>query len=157
MILKKTGIRKRKLEPNPQGKRVFRLYRKISLIHCWLVYHMADSDLFLSPKKTPKKTNIFGYFGKIFFFFILKIIISSPGALLQVSLSSYAMAYCPSVSRPSLAFPIIDISSRTINWIELKLSVRHCGRHGSHLETQKFRIAKILPFRYPRWLPWLPY
>ena len=32
-----------------------------------------------------------------------------------------------SVRRPSLAFPIFDISPRTINWIELKLSGRHCG------------------------------
>ena len=33
----------------------------------------------------------------------------------------------PVVSRPSLAFHIFDVSSRTISWIELKLSGRHCG------------------------------
>ena len=42
--------------------------------------------------------------------------------------SAYAMACCPfSVRHPLLAFHICDISSRTISWIEQKLSERHCG------------------------------
>ena len=101
-----------------------------------------------------------------------------------------------SLRRPSLAFHIFDISSRTISWIEVKLSRRHCsninsellisfrsdiqdGRHGGHLEilktlppkpkvqlgwnlvrgivaTWRFRIAKIVPFRCPRWPQWRP-
>ena len=49
------------------------------------------------------------------------------------SRSAYAMACCPSsihlsfVIHLSLPFHIFDISSRTISWIELKLSGRHCG------------------------------
>ena len=67
-------------------------------------------------------------------------IFSSPGALLQVSLCSGLL----SVIRPSLAFHIFDISSRTISWIKLKLSRRHCG-------NMEIQIAKIVQFRYPRW------
>ena len=44
------------------------------------------------------------------------------------SRSAYAMACCPSsVRRPSLAFHIFDISSRTISWVKLKLRGKHCG------------------------------
>ena len=46
-------------------------------------------------------------------------LISSPGVSLCHGLLS--------VVRPSLAFHIFDISSRTVSWIELKLSGRHCG------------------------------
>ena len=43
------------------------------------------------------------------------------------SRSVYAPACCPSsVRHQSLAFHIFDISSRTISWIEMKLSGRHC-------------------------------
>ena len=45
--------------------------------------------------------------------------------------SAYAMACCPLSVRlsfsQSLALHIFDVSSRTISWIELKLSGRHCG------------------------------
>ena len=42
--------------------------------------------------------------------------------------SANAIACCPlSVCRPLLAFHILKISSRTISWIELKHSGRHCG------------------------------
>ena len=61
-------------------------------------------------------------------------LVSSTG---ESSRSAHAMACCPLSVRPSvvrrpsvhpaLAFSIFDISSRTISWIELKLSVRHCG------------------------------
>ena len=50
------------------------------------------------------------------------LLISSPRALLQVNLCRGLL----SVVRSSLAFHIFDIS-RTISWIELKLSGRHCG------------------------------
>ena len=56
-----------------------------------------------------------------------------------------------SVRHPSLAFHIFDIPSRTIDWIELKLSWMHCG----NMEIQN-RIAKIFPFRYPKWPLWWP-
>ena len=51
------------------------------------------------------------------------VIVSWHGAVLQVS-SCHGLL---SVIRPSLAFHIFDISSRTLSWIELKLSGRHCG------------------------------
>ena len=55
--------------------------------------------------------------------FYYDIYMSSPGALLQVSLCHGLL----SVIRPLLAFHIFYISSRTISWIELKLSWRHYG------------------------------
>ena len=70
------------------------------------------------------------------------LLLSSPGAC---SRSAYAMACCLLSIRPSLAFHSFDISSRTISWIELKLSRRHCG-----VATWRFRIAKTVPFLYPR-------
>ena len=40
-------------------------------------------------------------------------------------------------------------TTKTVSWIEPKLD-------GSITVTQKFRIAKIVPFRYPRWPPRQP-
>ena len=40
---------------------------------------------------------------------------------------------------PSLAFHIFDISSRTISWIELKLSGRHCG----NMEIQNAKVVLL--------------
>ena len=55
-------------------------------------------------------------------------IFSSPGALLQVSLFHGMLSYVRLfIFSPSLAFHIFNISSRTISWIEPKLSGRHCG------------------------------
>ena len=85
--------------------------------------------------------------------------ISSPGAVLQVSLYR---GCCPSsVRRPSLAFHIFDISSRFISWIELKLSVCVCvcvwgGGGGDIVATRRFRIAKFVSFRYPKVLSGRP-
>ena len=74
--------------------------------------------------------------------------ISSPGAVLQVSLYR---GCCPSsVRRPSLAFHIFDISSRFISWIELKLSVcvwgvggggGHCGN--TEIQNCEIRFVPI--------------
>ena len=68
-------------------------------------------------------------------------IISSPGALLQVSLCHGLLSVVPltSVICSSLPFHIFDISSRTISWSELKL-VRGI------VATLRFRTAKIVPF-----------
>ena len=79
--------------------------------------------------------------------------ISSPGALLQVT---YAMTCCPSV-RPSLAFHIFDISSRTISWIELKLKGRHCGnmeiQNSKNRSVPISKMAAILKFFKRHLLP----
>ena len=63
------------------------------------------------------------------------VFISLPGAAPDQSMSWSV------VRRPSLAFHIFDISSRTISCIDLKLSWRHRG-------NMEIQIAKIVPFRY---------
>ena len=57
---------------------------------------------------------------------------------------AYAMACCPSSdrrpsARPSLAFHFFDISSRTISWNELKLSVEALWQHGDSELLKSFR------------------
>ena len=102
------------------------------------------------------------------------------------SRSAYAMACCPSSVRPSLAFHIFNISSGTISLMVggivatwrvriakiamaaiLKFFKLHllpnrksdCQSRNLMVgigATQRFRIAKIVLFQYPRWSPWRP-
>ena len=55
------------------------------------------------------------------------------------------------VRRPSLAFHIFEISSRTLSWIELKLSGRHCGSTISMAAILKFFKRHLLPNRKTDW------
>ena len=64
--------------------------------------------------------------------------------LLSWSFAPDQLMQWPVVCRPSLAFHIFDISSRTISWIELKLSRRHCGNMEiQNCENRSIPISKM--------------
>ena len=95
-------------------------------------------------------------------------IVSSPWALLQISLCHRLLTMvCHSSVCPSVTFHIFDISIRIVTMIAAVaaiLKVFNCyllpnkvGWSGNLVEgigAWRFKIAKMVPFWYPRWPPW---
>ena len=76
------------------------------------------------------------------------LFVSSPGALLQISLChSLLSVFRPSVVRPSVV-SFSHFRHLLQNYVGLSWNLV-----GGIVVTWRSRIAKILPFRYPRWPP----